>query len=296
MKTEENSFLLAFSGAETSLPALDYGVWLAEQLQVPVSLLGIVEIPSERKAIEKMIESTAAYLEGAGIPYQTQITSGNCRQVICQQAVNGRHLAVFGPFGRPLVRRYLKGRSFRRILAAIRTPVLYTRQAHKNLKNILVCMGGLGYAKSAAGWAFYLAEMMQASVTILHVVEPIYFKYPTANKIQVQWEDILHTNTPQGQNLGEVMNSAKEMGVTADLQVRQGDIVHEILAEVKSQNYDLVVMGSPFSTSSLRHLFMPNVTAEIVESVDIPILVAALGQEWIFYDENNLKQNAASKS
>ena len=35
-------------------------------------------------------------------------------------------------------------------------------------------------------------------------------------------------------------------------------------------------------SNTLRHLFMPNVTAEIAEAVDCPILAASFGQEWIF--------------
>jgi nucleotide-binding universal stress UspA family protein len=282
MKKDDKSLLLAFSDAVTSLPALDYGVWLAEQLQVPVSLLGIVEIPSRRYAIEKVIESTAMHLERLGIPYQTKITTGNTRQVICQQAIYKRHLSIFGPFGRPILRRYLRGRSFRRILAEIGTPVLYTKNSHKHLEKILVCMGGLGYAKSAAGWAFYLAQKMQTSITLLHVVEPITYEYPTAHVIQDHLDDILHTDTPQGQNLREAMKKAQEQGIGVNFQVRQGGIIHVITTEINTQGYDLVVMGSPYSTSSLRHLFMPNVTAEIAESLDIPVLTVSSGQDCIF--------------
>ena len=41
-------------------------------------------------------------------------------------------------------------------------------------------------------------------------------------------------------------------------------------------------MGSPYRSKDRRHLFMPNVTAEIAEAVDCPILVASFGQGWIF--------------
>ena len=72
------------------------------------------------------------------------------------------------------------------------------------------------------------------------------------------------------------------MGITVDFKVRHGDIVHEILAEASAQAYDMIVMGSPYSSNTLRHLFMPNVTAEIAEALDHPILTASFGQEWIF--------------
>ncbi|MGD8751488.1 MAG: hypothetical protein PVG14_08710 [Anaerolineales bacterium] len=44
----------------------------------------------------------------------------------------------------------------------------------------------------------------------------------------------------------------------------------------------LVVLGSPSSSTSLRHLFMPKVTTEIAETVDCPVLATKFGREWIF--------------
>jgi nucleotide-binding universal stress UspA family protein len=284
MRNNERSLLLAFNGADNSLPAVHYGVWLAGQIGVPVTLLGIIEKSTRRRRIEEVIESVSARLEMAGIPHHTQLVTGNCRKVICQQAVSGRHLTVFGPFDRPVINRWLRGRSFRRIFEEINTPVLYVKQIHPQLRKILVCMGGLGYAKSAENWALFLAQRLDASVTLFHVVEPISYDYPIAKEIQNHWEDILGTDTPQGQNLRDALKNAQNMGVPATFQVRYGDIVHEIVSEVRTYHYDLAVMGSPSSSPHLRHLFMPNVTAEIAESVDCPVLAAEFGQEWIFTD------------
>jgi nucleotide-binding universal stress UspA family protein len=141
---------------------------------------------------------------------------------------------------------------------------------------------GVGHALSAERWPLFLAERVDASVTLLHVVEPISYDYPVAREIQDHWQDILETDTPQGQNLRTALRMAQEMGITADFKVRHGDIVHEILAEASARDYDMIVMGSPYSSNTLRHLFMPNVTAEIAEAVDCPILAASFGQEWIF--------------
>ena len=74
------------------------------------------------------------------------------------------------------------------------------------------------------------------------------------------------------------------MGVSTTFQVRHGDIIQEIISDVRSQNYDLIVMGSPYSSVNLRHLFMPNITAEIAENVEQPVLAASHEQGWIFAD------------
>jgi nucleotide-binding universal stress UspA family protein len=197
-----------------------------------------------------------------------------------------RHLTVFGPFDRPLMRRWLRGRSYRRILGEIETPVLYVKQAHMQLRKILVCMGGLGFAKSAERLALFLAKCVDASVTLCHVVEPISYNYPIAKEIQDHWKNILETDTPQGQNLRDALKIAHDKDVTTTFHVRHGDVIHEIISEIHAHNYDLVVMGSPYKSANLRQLFMPNVTAEIAETVECPVLTAAFGQEWI---SGNLK-------
>jgi nucleotide-binding universal stress UspA family protein len=56
-------------------------------------------------------------------------------------------------------------------------------------------------------------------------------------------------------------------------------VVHEILEEMRNGHYDLVAMGSPYSSESLRHLYMPNVTAEVAETLISPILVVRQGFE-----------------
>lgn len=213
MNHNDKSLLLAFTGADTSLPAVDYGVWLAEQIGVPVTLLGIVENQSRKKIVEKIIGSNSSRLAARGIPFQVILESGNSRNVISQQAIPDRHLPVFGPFDRPLLRRWLRGRSFRRIIQEVDTPVLYVKHTNLHLNRILVCMGGLGHALSAERWAFFLAQRMEASVTLLHVVEPISYDYPIAREIQDHWNDILETDTPQGLNLREALKSAHDLGI-----------------------------------------------------------------------------------
>jgi nucleotide-binding universal stress UspA family protein len=46
------------------------------------------------------------------------------------------------------------------------------------------------------------------------------------------------------------------------------------LAENSEGNYDLICMGSPYSANALRQLYAPNVTAEIAESTNCPVLTA----------------------
>ncbi|MBC8331844.1 MAG: universal stress protein, partial [Anaerolineae bacterium] len=217
-----------------------------------------------------------------GIFYCSRTLQGQARQTICAQAQAGQQLTVVGPLDRPLLKRWIQGRSFRRIQKEIQTPLLYVKKNWRQMQKILLCMGGLGYATDAENWAIFLTHQLKADLTILHVIEPISYTYPTAQLMQENWMDILATDTPQGENLRRGLALAQAAGIEPRFKTRHGDTVHEILAEVDHDAYDLVVLGSPHSSQSLRHLYMPNVTAEVAERVPCPVLTVEYGQKLIF--------------
>ena len=72
--------------------------------------------------------------------------------------------------------------------------------------------------------------------------------------------------------LKQALAEMQSAGVDATLKIRHGSVVHEILAEIHSGDYDLVGLGSPYSAKSLRHLYTPNVTAEVAEAIHVPVL------------------------
>jgi len=282
MNTAAKSLLLCTNDAKQSFAALEYGVWLAGLLRAQATLVGVVEKPGWRKTVEQALEEIEERLIAAGISYETQLLVGNIPKILRQIAIQDKHLVIMGPLGRPGWRRWLQGRSFRRIAMKLDMPLLYVPTLRSSLDHILVCLGGLGYARNAVRWAIYLAQHAQADITFLHIVEPIHYDYPIAREIQGNWERIQETDTPQGNTLSQALEDAQNAGVSATLKVRRGDIVHEILSEIRQGQYDLVAMGFSDVFNSLRHYFMPNVTAEVAELISVPVLTVQPGQELIF--------------
>ena len=282
MNTTSKSILLVTNGAVESLPALEYGAWLAGKLNLPVRLLGISEGEQSTPAVADAIQMAQSRLDEVGLAFETQLEKGEIHKVICQLADPQNNLVVFGPSGSPRWLRWLRGRKFRRILKDINTPLVYVPAAREQLTSILVCMGGLGYSRSVEQWAIYLAQHTSASLTILHVVETIYYEYPTADRIQAHREELLSTDTPQARNLNKGVEIAEAAGIPVEIKLRHGDIIHEILAELEADQYDLIALGTQRSGRSLRRQFTPNVTAEVAEMVSLPVLTAHADLEVIF--------------
>jgi nucleotide-binding universal stress UspA family protein len=269
--------LLCTNGCETTRPSLAYGAWLARLLQAPVTILGIVEESSQQASVRALTQQAANSLAENNTQYELVVERGFAPDVIARYAASQEHsLVVVGPFGRPAWRRIMMGRSFRRLMARIQRPILYVPREHLRLQKALVCMGGLGYADSVIHLSVHLAGLTGAEVTILHVIEPITLDYPTSHEIFEHLENIQETDTPQGRNLRAALQLIHTAGLTARLKVRRGSVVNEIMDEIATGNYDLVGMGSAYSAHSLRHLYMPNVTAEVGESVPCPILTVRL--------------------
>ncbi len=277
MKPKDLHILLCTHGGAQTLPGLDFGVELAGALRLPVVLLGIVEKTGQTSPVRAVIDETAGKLAEGNIPYSIEYVSGQAEEVIQEQASSAPYLTVVGRLGRPLLQQWIAGRSFRHILADVSTPLIYVPSVRWPLKRVLVCSGGLKYASSLARFSFYLAKATGARVTLLHVVEPATLDYTLAQEVEKHWEKLLETDTPQGRNLKKMYDEALAAGLETDVRLRHGNVIHEIQEELKGGEYDLIGLGSPYSSRSLRHYYMPNVTAEVAESVGIPVLTVRFG-------------------
>ncbi len=272
-----DEFLICTNGHEASWPAVEYGSWAASTLGASVVLLGIAErlpaAPIDAKyPLEDVFARAVELFEQKGIRYSLEVQNGEAEEVIPREAKKRNSIVVVGRLARPPLRRLISGRSIRQLLPQIAAPVLYVPRTCLPMTKMLVCMGGLGYEVNAEQLAIRLGRSSQAAVTLLHVAPPVDLDYPTARAEREHWQDLDKTNSLAGRNMRRALEAARAAGLTAELKARQGNVVEEILAEIKSGNYDLVSMGSTYSGHGLRHLYGPNVTDEVAERASCPIL------------------------
>jgi nucleotide-binding universal stress UspA family protein len=276
--------LIATNGFAGTWPSIEYGAWLATTLETNISLLGVTEnlnpaAIDDHHPLEDVFARAVELFQKNGLTYNLEVQNGNAEDVIPRKARQGNYIAVLGPLGRPQIRRMLTGRSIRHLMEEIEQPILYVPESKLPLKKILVCIGGLGYEVTAEHIAMQMAMKNRAEITLLHIIPPMDLNYPTAKTVSSHWQNLTETDTPIGRSLRQTLDVAKNDGLTANVKTRQGNVVEEILAEVKEGNYDLLCMGSMYSTNALRQLYAPNVTAEIANGVTCPILSARYKKE-----------------
>ncbi len=273
--------LITTNGFTTTWPAIEYGSWLASHLNLKVTLLGIneklypVQI-DDHNPLEQVFERAISLFNEHGVKYSLQVQNGNAEEIIPQKALEADYITLIGPLGRARLRHLVSGRSIRQIMEDISSPILYVPQVRVPINKILICIGGLGYELTAEYLALQIAKISSAEIALMHVVPPVELNYPTARIVSQNLDHLVDTDTPQGRSLRQAMNAIQETGLSAEIKVRQGNIVEELLNEIKTGGYDLLCMGSSYSGNSLRQLYAPNVTAEIAESVNVPVLTARL--------------------
>lgn len=269
--------LVATNGFKGTWAAIEYGAWLAELIKVKVTLLGITEnlnqaAIDDHHPLENIFSSAFELFQKKGVEYNLEIHNGDAEQIIPERANKGSFITVISPLGRPQLRRWLTGRSFRPLMEKIKGPILYVPGVRLPLKKLLISAGGLGYEVDAENLALQVATASRADVTILHVIPPTYLDYPTTRNVREHAGDLSDTDTFLGRTLRKALDIAKSAGLNAKLITRQGHVVEEILAEIREGNYEMVCMGSAYSAHSLRQLYTPNVTAEVAEAALCPVL------------------------
>lgn len=266
------NLLLCTNGHPDTRPALEYGAWLASAgraLFREVVLLGIVEKPARLREVEGLLTETGGCLAEASIPYERRVQAGRPEKVIPPLTREGI-LTVIGP----MTLRLAWAHTLCQLLAAVEAPILHVAEAHMRLERMLLCTGGLRHAEGVIRTGGHLAQAFGATVTLLHVVEPVTLEYPVASQVKTHWSHLLETDTPQARRLRKALEMLGGMSVETEVRVRHGPVVHEILREIREGEYDLVGVGSPYSARSLRRLYRPNVAVEVAEAAGRPVLIA----------------------
>ena len=271
--------LITTNGYKESWKAIEYGAWFTKAMQMKLTLLGVTETLNpaaidDHHPLEDVFERAVQLFREKGLTYSLEIQNGEAETVISRRANSGEFITVVSPLGRPQIRRWLVGRSIRHIIETVVNPIVYVPEACLPLNKVLICVGGLGYEVNAENIGLQIAMKSQAEVTLLHIVPPVDLDYPTSRAANENWQHLINTDTILGRNLRKAVETAQAAGLTAQVEVRQGNVVEEIASAMKTGNYDLLCMGSQFGGNALRQLYAPNVTAEIAEYARCPVLTA----------------------
>jgi nucleotide-binding universal stress UspA family protein len=271
--------LIATNGYKGTWQAIEYGAWLANAMRMKITLLGVTEnlnpaAIDDHHPLEDIFEDAVRLFKDKGVAYSLEVQNGEAEHVIPEKANHGEFITVVSPLGRPQIKRWLAGRSIRSLMEKIVAPILYVPETRLPIKKMLISVGGLGYESVTESLGFQVAVASGAEVTILHVIPPTDLDYPSTREVRQHLNDLEDTDTLPGRSLRTALDLARSAGLVARAVAREGNVVEQILAEIKAGDYDIVCLGSSYSAHSLRQFYTPNVTADVAEIAHCPILTA----------------------
>lgn len=139
------------------------------------------------------------------------------------------------------------------------------------VQHILVPFDFSPYAEQALDYAIGLAQILQARLTLLHVVEaaPLEVAESGTRRSPSDWQE-LETGIAEG--LEEPLRRVHEAGLQGETAIAQGVPFQTILDTAHDKSVDLIVM-STHGRTGLTHILMGSVAEKVVRLAPCPVLV-----------------------
>jgi nucleotide-binding universal stress UspA family protein len=265
--------LVCSDGSDQADRAIRFATMVAGACKAEVTLLGIIEEPGPADLLMDSLKRGQTIFRDKGIAAEVVTKVGNPIEEIVRRTTDAVFdLVVIGAVRKePRGLFWLSSKAYK-IVKEVEPPVLIVAGKVGALKRILICSGGKTYIDAAVGLTGCIAQGAGAQLTLLHVLPeppPVYARL-TRMPETADW--LLNSKTELGVNLRREKETLEKMGVTAELKLRRGAVLDEILKEVTQGNYELVVTGSALS-HGLRTYVLGDVSREVVNRASCPILV-----------------------
>lgn len=164
-----------------------------------------------------------------------------------------------------------------KVLRTSTCPVLTVKLSHEikpdkfDIKKILVPVDFSEHSKRAFELAIDFANLFNAMIYIINVIQPISF-YPNYYNDFYSKEGIIKRMEEETKSRLDLLVKEKGEG-SKDItyEVRIGEPYHEVLEKEKSIKADLIVMGT-HGRKGISHLLMGSVAERVVRLAECPVL------------------------
>ena len=216
-----------------------------------------------------------------GVVVQTRISTGiPSEEVLAVAKAEGTDLIVVGTVGKTGIEHVLLGSTAERIIPTAPCPVLAIRterpgkeqggsaQPSVELGRLLVPVDFSDCSLDALEYAVIVAQRAKATLTLLHVMEPVSygldFTFPHPEKRERRREVIIS-------KLKDLVSCLASAQVTADYLLRGGLPNDSILDAARSGSADLIVMGT-HGRRGLSHAYFGSVAESVLRLSPCPVL------------------------
>jgi len=266
--------LICSDGHASADNAIRFVAKTATVCSAEVTLLGIVEHPSDESDLGEALRRGAQLLRDEGV--QVEIVTGKGRPIeqIKQRTLGENYdLVVVGAVRKTSSPFALSTKAYH-IIKGIGPPVLVMIGKRFELRRILFCAGGQPSMDRTIELTAAIARSSHAAVTLLHVLAAPPLIYADLLERQISGVDkLLASNFSLARILRHEKAAFEKLKVPVEVKLRSGDVADELLREARSGGFDLIVAGSALTGGAIRTYVMGDVTAAIMDGADCAVLV-----------------------
>lgn len=266
--------LMPTDGSSYGERALRFGALVASSAQQPVVVLGIAAHQGECDRVQQALTRAEERLRKQGIDLRTKLRVGQAEEQILQETEEHQYdLLIVGSRRRGRVTRFFSGSRASRLASQCPVPVLIVRGKRDSLREMLICTGAGKASEESIRFGARVAKATGARATLLHVMSQLLLtpEAPTADW-ELATEEFLRSEAREALHLRQGLKMLQEARVAARGKTRRGLVVHEIFAEAKEGDYDLIVVGA-HAARGLDTYLLDNVANQIVTRARRPVLV-----------------------
>jgi nucleotide-binding universal stress UspA family protein len=272
--------LICSDGSSQAENAVGFGGLIAEVCRAEAAILGIAEKTDQEDVIFDSLRRAKHLFQQRGVNAELIIKSGEPTEEILKRTRETDYdLVVIGATRKGTRGPFLMSAKAYKIIKAVAPPVLVVIGKRETLKNVLICSGGEKYIDRAVEFTGSLARAAGAKITLFHVMAEPPAVYSDLIRMEEDINLLLHSSSGLGENLRREKEILEGMGVQTEVRLRHGLVISEVFKEIRRGDYDLVVTGSSPEGGTLRTYIMGNITREIVNRAECPVLVVRGGEE-----------------
>jgi len=273
-----------------------YACTLAELWGATMTVMNVLEFapgmnpeyPVNRVYLAEMMKQAARALaelkvrtEGRGISVRTRIATGiPSQEVLAAAEAEDVDVIVVGTLGKTGLKHVLLGSTAERVIRSSPCPVLAVRAEWSDaeragggarpaaLDRILVPVDFSDCSLDALEYAAVVARQAKASVTLLHVLEPVSYGLDFTLTIPGSRE---RKKEAVAERLAGVVAALNALNVKAESVVRGGLPNDSILEAARTMSADMIVMGT-HGRRGLSHALYGSVAESVLRNSHCPVL------------------------
>ena len=307
--TKLQKVLVAYDGSPQSKDALYWAIYFSRRTGAAVSAVkvfepilretGVDEVGTlPEKLFEKysvaqkediqLMEAVKELGREQEVEITTAVLAGHVSQTLLDYAKKKEiDMIVTGTRGHGTLKQLLLGSVTHGLVSAADIPVMVVKKCPiveytgkslclTHVRKIMVAYDGFPQSQAALTWAFELARLTDARVSVVKVFEPFQMglaysmaESGSAERVTAKLQEIEETNTRQ---MAEVKAKACEYGVEVDTHITSGSILETLLDFTEKNRIDLIAVGAR-GLGILDKLPVGSVPHGLISLSPVPVLV-----------------------